>query len=208
MRIENIADKCVRKLKLEGKDDALCLSIIMDALEETSQRIKINRAWAMPSKHTFLIPPIKKLVYKYVGNGIGWIDPFAGENSPAELTNDLNPNKPAKYHLHAKDFSETIEGKYKGVLLDPPYSLTQVKQCYEEIGVSLFQEDSQRFPQNVKEIIAPKIENNGYAITFGWNSQGFGKNLGFEIIEILMVAHGRSHNDTIVTVERKLPTIF
>ena len=28
--------------------------------------------------------------------------------------------------------------------------------------------------------------------------------LGFEIIEILLVAHGRSHNDTIVTVEQKL----
>lgn len=27
---------------------------------------------------------------------------------------------------------------------------------------------------------------------------------GFEIIEILLVAHGGMHNDTIVTVERKL----
>ena len=41
-------------------------------------------------------------------------------------------------------------------------------------------------------------------ITCGWNSNGFGKNRGFEIIEILLVAHGQHRNDTIVTVERKV----
>jgi hypothetical protein len=168
----------------------------------------ISRIWAMPSRHTFLIKPISILIAKYVQDGRGWVDPFAGENSPAEITNDLNPDKPATFHLHAKDFANQLTGKYKGVLFDPPYSLRQVKECYDKIGVKLFQEDTQRFPQNVKELIAPKIENNGIAITFGWNSQGFGKNLGFEIIEILMVPHGRSHNDTIVTVERKIPTLF
>jgi len=29
-----------------------------------------------------------------------------------------------------------------------------------------------------------------------------GKNRGFEIVEILLVAHGGHHNDTIVTVEK------
>jgi hypothetical protein len=171
--------------------------------EITMKQIEIKRVWAMPSKHTFKIKPISRLVYKYAGNGKGWIDPFAGENSPAEITNDLNPKKPTKYHLHAKDFAGQLEGKYKGVFFDPPYSLTQVKECYDEVGVDLFAEDSQRFPQNVKEVIAGKIEVGGYAITCGWNSQGFGKNLGFRIIEVLIVPHGRSHNDTIVVVEQK-----
>lgn len=162
----------------------------------------------MPSKHTFTIKPIAVLLQKYIGDGSGWIDPFAGENSPAEITNDLNPNKPAKFHLHAKEFAEQLTGQFKGVLFDPPYSLRQVKECYDAIGVKLFQEDTQRFPQNVKEVIAPKIQNGGYAITFGWNSQGFGKNLGFEMIEVLLVPHGRSHNDTIVTVERKINSLF
>lgn len=61
-----------------------------------------------------------------------------------------------------------------------------------------------RFPQNVKEHISPKIVTGGYAITFGWNSQGFGKKQGFELIEVLLVPHGRGHNDTIVTVEIKV----
>ncbi len=163
----------------------------------------INRVWAMPSKHTFRIKPIAKLIGKYIDDGKDWIDPFAGEYSPAEHTNDLNPNKPTKYHLHAKEFASTIVGEFKGCLFDPPYSLRQVKECYDSIGVKLFIDDSQRFPQNVKELIAPKLKKDAIVISFGWNSQGFGKNLGFEIIEILLVAHGHSHNDTIVTVERK-----
>ena len=166
--------------------------------------MKIERIWAMPSHHTFRIKPIQALIQRYVSvGGIGWVDPFCGENSPAEITNDLNPDKPAKFHLHAKEFAEQLTGTYKGVLFDPPYSLRQVKECYDKIGVKLFQEDTQRFPQNVKEPIAKKIIKGGYAITCGWNSQGFGKKLGFELIEVLMVPHGRSHNDTIVTVEIK-----
>lgn len=158
----------------------------------------------MPSRHTFTIEPIRLLLNRYVGDGIGWVDPFAGEYSPAELTNDLNPNKPTNYHLHAVEFAKVIPNDRAGVILDPPYSLTQLKSCYESIGKKIFQDDKNYFPHNVKKLIAPKIEMGGYAITCGWNSQGFGKKLGFEIVEILMVAHGRSHNDTIVTVERKI----
>ncbi len=157
----------------------------------------------MPNRHTFKIRPIEKLLDRYIRNGLEWVDPFAGENSPAEITNDINPLKPTKFHLHAKEFAAELPGIYKGVLFDPPYSLRQLKECYDNIDRKMFKDDSQRFPQNVKELIAPKIITGGHAITFGWNSQGFGKNLGFEICEILLVAHGRGHNDTIVTVERK-----
>lgn len=162
-----------------------------------------TREWAMPSQWTFTITPIKQLIYKYLLDGKGWIDPFAGENSPAEITNDINPNRPTLYHLHAKDFAIQLPGKYKGVLFDPPYSLRQTKECYEGFGYSMSQEDTQSFPNNVKDYLAPKIKQGGIAISFGWNSGGFGKNLGFEVIEILLVPHGGHHHDTIVTVESK-----
>ena len=166
---------------------------------------KMTREWAMPSMHTFTIKPIAELVARYVGDGKGWIDPFAGENSPAEITNDLNPAKPAKYHMHAEAFVKMLEGQYKGVLFDPPYSLRQVKECYDSIGANEFMaEDSKHFPANVKDALADKIQVGGYALSFGWNSNGFGKKRGFEIVEILLVAHGRSHNDTIVTCEVKV----
>lgn len=193
LRAENIA-KIVRLLEKDNVPVAL----------QVGNVVAVNRVWAMPSKHTFTIKPIAELLQRYCGDGAGWIDPFAGENSPAEITNDLNPAKPTKFHLHAKEFAGQLPGLYSGVLLDPPYSLRQVKECYDSIGAPLFQDDTQRFPQNVKELIAPKIMPGGYAICFGWNSQGFGKNLGFELVELLLVAHGRSHNDTIVTVERKI----
>jgi len=171
--------------------------------------MKITRVWAMPSKHTFLIPPISALVRRYVGDGKGWIDPFAGENSPAEITNDLDGGKKTTFNLHAAEFAKKLCGNYKGVLFDPPYSLRQLKECYQNVGVEMFKDDSTRFPQNVKELITPKVELGGLAITCGWNSQGFGKNLGFKLIEVLLVPHGRSHNDTIVTVEEKFKsTLF
>ena len=157
----------------------------------------------MPNKHTFTIIPIRKLLNRYVINGENWIDPFAGDSKIAGITNDLNPDKPTMFHLHAKDFAAQLTGKYDGVLFDPPYSLTQVKECYNNIGLSLFQEDAKFFPANVKHELSSKIKLGGYAICFGWNSQGFGKTNGFKIIEILLVNHGKGHNDTIVTVEQK-----
>lgn len=158
----------------------------------------------MPSRHTFKIRPIAELLRRYVGDGKGWIDPFAGYNSIAELTNDLNPDTPAKYHMEAKDFVNILMGDWNGVLFDPPYSLRQLKECYKSIGGQMTTEDSKMFPQNIKHGLLKHLPPGSHAITFGWNSQGFGKNLGFKIIEILLVPHGGSHNDTIVTVEQKL----
>ena len=62
---------------------------------------------------------------------------------------------------------------------------------------------STNFYNRTKNLLADKIKEGGLAICFGWNSVGFGKNRGFEMIEVLLVCHGGHHNDTIVTVERK-----
>lgn len=158
----------------------------------------------MPSEWTFTIKPIAQLIHRYIGTGEGWIDPFAGENSPAEITNDLNPTRPTKFHLDAKEFLNLLEGKYKGVLFDPPYSPRQIKEMYEAIGIkNSFENTMATFWSDKKDIAATKIETGGYAICCGWNTTGFGKDRGFELIEILLVCHGGAHNDTIVTVERK-----
>jgi hypothetical protein len=169
----------------------------------------INRKWAMPNKWTFQIQPIKELLNKYVGDGKDWIDPFAGENSPAEITNDLNPERPTKFHLYAHEFAEQLKETYCGVLFDPPYNLSQIKECYDNIGSD--------YPDNwnldasfgkVKDVLANKIKAGGLAISFGWSSGGFGKKRGFEIEEILLVPHGGHHYDTIVVVERKIQDLF
>jgi hypothetical protein len=158
----------------------------------------------MPSRHTFTIEPIRKLICRYVGDGVGWCDPFAGENSPAEHTNDINPSKPTKHHLHAKEYSRIIESGLNGILYDPPYSNRQIKECYEGLGLGVTMSDTQSLFSKEKKMFASKIKVGGIAICFGWNSNGFGKNLGYELIEVLIVAHGGAHNDTIITVERKI----
>ena len=173
--------------------------------------MKIKRVWAMPSRWTFTIKPIKELLAVEVGAGLFqkqiWVDPFAGENSPAQETNDLNPARPTKYHMEALDFLKMFDDEsVDGVLFDPPYSPRQVKECYQGIGRNTVAENTkQSFYSNAKNEIKRILKPKGKVICFGWNSMGLGKNRGFEMTRILLVAHGGSKNDTICTVETKLP---
>ena len=57
---------------------------------------------------------------------------------------------------------------------------------------------------NLKKEISRVVKPNGIVVSCGWNSGGIGKTNGFSIVEILLVAHGGWHNDTIVTVEQKI----
>lgn len=174
--------------------------------------VKIIKAWAMPSAWTFTIKPIRELITRYVpSGGKGWIDPFAGDNSPAEFTNDQHPDRNARWHMDAEQFCKMLcEDKsdwlyYEGILYDPPYSYRQVSEHYKEVGRKASSLDtSANFYTRVMNAVCDKIRPGGYAISCGWNSNGFGRSRGFEQIEILLVAHGGRHNDTIVTVERKI----
>jgi hypothetical protein len=160
----------------------------------------------MPNKWTFTIKPIKELLNRYANGGKGGIDAFAGMNSPAEITNDINPNMPAKYHFDALGFLKTQDGNSaNGILLDPPYSITQAKECYDSYGVVELdiKVSSMGYWANIKNEMARIIKPSGTAICCGWTSMGLGKGRGFEMCEILLVPHGGSKNDTIVTVERK-----
>lgn len=173
--------------------------------------MRIDRIWAMPSKHTFTIKPIRELLAEEVGlrdvNNI-WIDPYAGKNSPAQITNDLNPAAPTVFHTDALEFlriQEQLGVKVDGAFFDPPYSLRQLKECYTDLNFKpqayIF---NAGYQARQKDILARIIKPGGKAISFGWHTNGIGKKRGFEITRILMVAHGRQHNDTLVTVERKL----
>lgn len=165
----------------------------------------ISREWAMPNRWTFRIPPIRKLITRYVGDGKGWIDPFAGESRVAQFTNDINTERRAHQHLDALDYCNLVDDTFKGVLFDPPYSTRQVSECYQGAGIKATAIDTgANFYSRVKDAICNKIEGGGHAISCGWNSNAFGKSRGFEIMEILLVAHGGHHNDTIITVERKV----
>jgi len=168
----------------------------------------INRVWAMPNKWTFKIKPIKELLNRYVEDGKGWIDPFAGMFSPAEYTNDLNPKCKADHHLESLEFAKLMKeklGTVNGCIFDPPYSLTQVSRSYKDMGKEYHNvNDRTGAFTKTRDIIAQIIKLKGLVIYFGWNTNAFGKKRGFEIIEILIVAHGGNRNDTLVTVEKKI----
>lgn len=70
----------------------------------------INRVWAIHNKWTFQIKPIAELLARYVGDGKGWIDPFAGMYSPAEFTNDIDSRREVTYHLEAMEFIKGLNG--------------------------------------------------------------------------------------------------
>lgn len=164
----------------------------------------INRVWQMPNSNTFEINPIKKLIDKYTYGLI--IDPFANKNKLASITNDLDEQYNTDFHMDALDFLKTFtDNSVDCVLYDPPYSPRQVSECYKKLGKSVNMETTQAsYWSKQKEQIGRIVKNNGIVITCGWNSGGIGKKHGFQIIEILLVAHGGWHNDTIVTVEKKI----
>jgi hypothetical protein len=171
--------------------------------------MEINRIWAMPNRNTFSIKPIKELVNKYIlakpRDQEIIIDPFANNCSIGTITNDLNPKFNTTYHMDALDFLKMLEDESADVVLyDPPYSLRQVKECYEGVGITVTSEHT-KASWRAKHLdeIARILKPNGVCLCFGWNSNGVGIKRGFDMIEILLVPHGGSKNDTLCTVERK-----
>lgn len=170
------------------------------------KNIKFNRVWAMPNKHTFQIKPIKELLERYITPFDEVVDPFANNSKWGSITNDLDPQYDTDYHMDAYDFLHMLDDNSADVVLyDCPYSPRQVSESYKKLDMAVNKETTQAsYWSKQKKEIARIVKKDGIVISFGWNSGGIGKKLGFEIEEILLVPHGGAHNDTIVTVERKI----
>jgi len=161
---------------------------------------EITREWCMPSVWTFSMRPVPKLFAKY-GVGIGWADPFAGKESPAEFTNDIE-GRCAKSQLDALEFLRGVPPEScAGALFDPPYSVEQCLRRYtpKHGGTA----GRAEYWARCKDELSRIVKTGGIAISFCWDSTGMGKGRGFSIIEVLLLCHGACHNDTIVTVDVK-----
>lgn len=159
----------------------------------------------MPNKHTFQIPAVERLLKRYVRQAAAWVDPFANRNHRwSKWTNDINPNADTTHNMDALDFLEFVAPGPSNVLFDPPYTLRQVKECYDGHGLALTQHESRYFYSDVKDAISRVVPPHGYVISFGYNSNGMGRARGFELVEVLLIPHGGNHHDTIVTVEKKV----
>ena len=169
----------------------------------------IRRVWAMPNKWTYKIPAIADLIARYITfDGSGWADPFAGQSVLAEFRNDLNPANAQPNCMEALDFLRMLHSfntQLNGVLFDPPYSITQVSLSYQDFGLKFKGKENPTggFPL-VRDEIAALVKPGGLVVSFGWNTVGMGKGRGFAQVEILIVCHGGSRNDTLCVVEQKL----
>lgn len=219
-----------KRIKLNKPLDYYGMPLFEEPVEDRRAHehrpVIFSRVWAMPNHATFKIPAIKRLLDRHMKPdrsrgfykvGEDWADPFCGDNSPAWRKNDHNPDKggPAAKHMEALDFVQELKRIYKargkphdkleGVLFDPPYSFRQISEHYKLLGKKATKKDtSMAFYEKVKSELADLVRPGGKAISLGWNSNGFGITRGFRIVEILMVAHGGSRNDTIVVVEEKV----
>jgi len=150
--------------------------------------------------------PIKNLLSEEMNDGL-WCDPFAGQHSPAQVRNDLNPEANAEFHMDALDFLKSQPtAHYDGVLYDPPYSSRQASECYANYGRQHLTGTvtNKKYWAQCKDEIARILKPGGKALCFGWNSMGICKSRGFEMTRVLMVPHGGSRNDTVCTVEIKI----
>jgi len=155
------------------------------------------RVWSMPNASTFKMKPVRELIARFIGSGIGWADPFCGVEKMVQYTNDIDPESPADDHEDARDWMERFaSGTLSGVLLDPPYSHHQAVEMYKGRRCNSL--------TPVYDHAARALMVGGICISFGWSSNGLGMKRGFKIREGMLIAHGGHHNDTIITVEVKI----
>jgi tRNA G10 N-methylase Trm11 len=156
----------------------------------------------MPSPRTFSIPPIEDFLDRWLPRGGVVVDPFCGTKPHrfAAIANDL-----AISRVDAEDFCRGLSIRADAVLFDPPYSPRQISECYKSVGFSVGVAETQNASlyKRVRDALDSLLIPGGIALSFGWNSSGFGKSRGYEQVEILLVAHGGAHNDTICVAERK-----
>ena len=171
--------------------------------------MKMDRKFGRANKDTFSCPPIGDFVMGYLNQAVVSIDPFARNKTWFTHSNDLNPDTSADYHLDAEEFLKVIRAK--GVvadlgIVDPPYSPRQISESYKGFGKTVTMQDTQnaRLYKRVRDAMDMLIPVGGIVLSFGWNSNGMGKTRGYEIIEVLLVAHGSAHQDTICMAEKKL----
>jgi len=177
------------------------------------------------SSEPFSNPHIRKIIdrvlndvmYDTCGNALV-IDPFAREsftrNLPSCITNDLNTEFNTDYNLEFKEFAQALQGRFIScahppidlVLFDPPYSLRQLKDCYNGIGKDLDLWQTHNMWKEGKDILASMMRPGSYAISLGWTTSGFGKNRGFEKREVHVFEQAAREDrySLLLTVEQKV----
>ena len=131
--------------------------------------MKIQRIPSKPNKNTFSIPPIRKWIEEHLVGSEITIDPFARHSKIAHWTNDINPECGTDFCMDALDFLRKFDDEeVDAVLFDPPYSLRQLKECYDGLGRDLTSHESKYFFSDLRNEIARVLRPGGVGVSFGW----------------------------------------
>jgi hypothetical protein len=179
--------------------------------------------FSMPNRETFKIPAVSDLLAHYLDDAFilfnrEWeeresiiCDPFARNSQWGTHRNDLNPETLAHHHMKADDYLEMMiekkgEGWADAVLLDPPYSPRQVKECYSGLGLDVTSEDTRtsQTMSKVRELAARTVRHGGLIISFGWDANGCGKKNGMVVTHQFTLPHGSVLRATQIILERKV----
>lgn len=164
----------------------------------------LKRSWAMPNKNTFAIPVVAAFIKPYIKHPSA--DPFANSCVLATVTNDLDPSFGTTFNMDALEFLQSQPDEiFHTVLFDPPWTPRQVSENYRQFGRTVNMKTTQAsFWGKLRKEIARVTVIGGVCISAAYNSGGVGKKNGYEIEQIMLVAHGGWHNDTIITIDRKV----
>lgn len=158
---------------------------------DTSEAAYFKEAWKQANK---LIENVEGLI----------LDPFARNCQWADITNDLNPNTKAKYHLDAKDFLQKMLEKYgsnsvKCLIFDPPFSNSQYKKYEKNLENEL--SNIYASPGKVPElfqIVQKLLKPGGIIIKLGYNSSR--PILDYELKYLSITNFGGNRNDVITSI--------
>jgi hypothetical protein len=128
-------------------------------------------------------------------------DPFARNCPDAGLfTNDIDPETKATHHMDAIEFMKILDtSSFDGVIFDPPFSKTQAKRYPSEI-TNVYTKAG--YVKSIMTEIERVLKPGGYLLKFGFNSTKHRHH--FDLEHMWVVNHGGNHNDTIVTLWKKV----
>lgn len=193
-------------LWLAEQEERLAENQSIQPFESWTEPLLIRREWSMPSRWTFSMKPVSAFIERHLSGCEEVVDPFAGRSKYANHSNDLADSRMTATEWLDQMIADRGVGWADAVLLDPPYSPRQIAECYRGIGRKVNGKDTQnsRLYREAIERLDVLLKDGGKAIRCGWNTNGFGKTRGYVMNEVLLVAHGGAHNDTIITAETKV----
>ena len=169
------------------------------------ERIQMGSAASIDTSHSRYFQQAWKEAQNQIKDLDGLIlDPFARDCEWADITNDLNPDTKAKYHLDAKDFLQLMLDEHgtnsvKCLIFDPPFSTSQYKKYEKESPLELV--NIYATPGKVNEIfeIARKlIQPGGIIIKLGYNTTR--PILDYQLTYLSTTNFGANRNDVLTTI--------